>query len=78
MWAIEEGLNNGRQKIKPAKSANKLKNVWCVGSSPIEFAKTVGENITVIDPDTPEKTAEKIRTGHPTRFCGGAILNRRR
>lgn len=74
MWAIEEGLNNGRQKIKPAKSANKLKNVWCVGSSPIEFAKTVGENITVINPDTPEKTAEKIRSGHPDAVLWGSDI----
>ena len=73
-WAIEVGLKKGRQKIKPAESANKLKNVWCVGSSPIEFAKTVGENITVIDPDTPEKTAEKIRSGHPDAVLWGSDI----
>ena len=74
MWAIEEGLKKGRQKIKPAESASKLKNVWCVGSSPIEFAKTVGENITVIDPDTPEKTAEMIRSGHPDAVLWGSDI----
>ena len=74
MWAIEEGLKKGRQKIKIAESANKLKNVWCVGSSPIEFAKTVGENITVIDPDTPEKTAEKIGSGHPDAVLWGSDI----
>ena len=74
MWAIDEGLKKGRQKIKPAESASKLKNVWCVGCSPIEFAKTVGENITVIDPDTPEKTAEKIRTGHPDAVLWGSDI----
>ena len=74
MWAIDEGLKKGRQKIKPAESANKLKNVWCVGSSPIEFAKTVGENITVIDPDTPEKTADKIRSGHPDAVLWGSDI----
>ena len=74
MWAIEEGLKKGRQKIKPAESANKLKNVWCVGSSPIEFAKTAGENITVIDPDTPEKTAEKIGSGHPDAVLWGSDI----
>lgn len=74
MWAIEEGLKNGRQKIKPAESASKLKNVWCVGSSPIEFAKTVGEKITVIDPDTPEKTADKIRSGHPNAVLWGSDI----
>lgn len=73
-WAIEEGLKKGRQKIKPAESANKLKNVWCVGNSPKEFAKTVGENITVIDPDTPEKTAEKIRSGHPDAVLWGSDI----
>ena len=74
MWAIEEGLKKGRQKIKLAESASKLKNVWCVGSSPIEFAKTVGENITVIDPDTPEKTAEKIGSGHPDAVLWGSDI----
>lgn len=74
MWAIEEGLKKGRQKIKPAESASKLKNVWCVGNSPTEFAKTVGENITVIDPDTPEKTAEKIRSGHPDAVLWGSDI----
>ena len=74
MWAIDEGLKKGRQKIKPAESASKLKNVWCVGNSPTEFAKTVGENITVIDPDTPEKTAEKIRTGHPDAVLWGSDI----
>ena len=74
MWAIDEGLKKGRQKIKPAESASKLKNVWCVGCSPIEFAKTVGENITVIDPDTPEKTAEKIRSGHPDAVLWGSDI----
>ena len=72
MWAIEEGLKKGRQKIKPAGSANKLKNVWCVGNSPTEFAKTVGGNITVIDPDTPENTAKKIRLGHPDAVLWGS------
>ena len=74
MRAIDEGLKKGRQKIKPAESASKLKNVWCVGNSPTEFAKTVGENITVIDPDTPEKTAEKIRTGHPDAVLWGSDI----
>ena len=74
MWAIDEGLKKGRQKIKPAESASKLKNVLCVGSSPIEFAKTVGENITVIDPDTPEKTADKIRSGHPDAVLWGSDI----
>ena len=74
MWAIDEGFKKGRQKIKPAESASKLKNVWCVGNSPTEFAKTVGENITVIDPGTPEKTAEKIRTGHPDAVLWGSDI----
>lgn len=74
MWAIDEGLKKGKQKIKPAESASKLKNVWCVGNSPTEFAKTVGENITVIDPDTPEKTAKKIRTGHPDAVLWGSDI----
>lgn len=74
MRAIDEGLKKGRQKIKPAESASKLKNVLCVGSSPIEFAKTVGEKITVIDPDTPEKTADKIRSGHPNAVLWGSDI----
>ena len=74
MRAIEEGLKKGKRKIKPAESASKLKNLWCVGSSPIEFAKTVGENITVIDPDTPENTAKKIRLGKPDAVLWGSDM----
>ena len=74
MWAIDEGFKKGRQKIKPAESASKLKNVWCVGNSPMEFAKTVGENITVIYPETPENTAEKIRLGHPDAVLWGSDI----
>ena len=48
--------------------------MWCVGNSPKEFAKTVGENITVIDPDTPEKTADKIRSGHPDAVLWGSDI----
>lgn len=72
MWAIDEGLKKGRQKTKLPKSARKLKNVWCVGNAPKEFAEAVGENITVIDPENAEKTAKKIRLGQPDAVLWGS------
>lgn len=72
MSAIEEGLKKGRQKTAPSESKNKLKNIWCVGKSPMEFAKTVGENIKVIEQSAPRETAEKIRIGKPDAVLWGS------
>lgn len=63
--AISEGLGKKRTDFVFNESENKLKNVWCVGERPIEYAKTIGENITVISPDLPEKTASLIREHSP-------------
>ena len=46
--------------------------MWCAGNSPVDFAETVGESITVIDIEAPEKTAEKIRTGKPDAVLWGS------
>ena len=70
--AIETGLKKGREKIKPVISEKRLKSVWCAGNSPVDFAETVGESITVIDIEAPEKTAEKIRTGKPDAVLWGS------
>lgn len=74
MQAIDEGLKRGKRKSEPTESKNKLKNVWCIGSAPLEFAKTVGENITVAEPDTPENTAAKIRAGQPDAVLWGSDI----
>ena len=70
--AIDAGLKKGREKIKPVISEKRLKSVWCAGNSPVDFAETVGESITVIDIETPEKMAEKIRTGKPDAVLWGS------
>lgn len=70
--AVQEGLKKGREKIKPVISEKRLKSVWCMGKSPVSFAETVGENITVIDIETPEKTAEKIKKGKPDAVLWGS------
>lgn len=72
MAAIEKGLEKGKRKIEPKISENKLENVWCVGSAPLEFAKTVGDKITVIEAEAPEITAEKIRIGEPDAVLWGS------
>lgn len=74
MQAIDEGLKRGKRKSEPTESKNKLKNVWCIGSAPLEFAKTVGENITVAEPDTPENTVAKIRAGQPDAVLWGSDI----
>lgn len=72
--AIETGLKKGREKIKPVISEKRLESVWCVGSSPLSFAETVGESITVIDIETPEKMAEKIKNGKPDAVLWGSDM----
>ena len=72
--AIETGLKKGREKIKPVISEKWLESVWCVGSSPLSFAETVGESITVIDIETPEKMAEKIKNGKPDAVLWGSDM----
>ena len=71
-FVIHEGLQKGRKKILLTESEQKLKSIWCVGKSPIEFAKTVGENITVIEPDTPQTIADKIRASCPDAVLFGS------
>lgn len=70
--AIEDGLKKGAKKISPQESDKKLKNVWMVGESPHEAAETVGESITVIPIDDPEKMAELIRNGNPDAVFWGS------
>ena len=70
--AIEDGLKKGAKKISPQESDKKLKNVWIVGESPHEAAETVGESITVIPIDAPERMAELIRNGNPDAVLWGS------
>ena len=70
--AIEDGLKKGAKKISPQESDKKLKNVWMVDESPHEAAETVGESITVIPIDDPEKMAELIRNGNPDAVFWGS------
>lgn len=70
--AINDGLNKGAKKIVPKSSEKKLKNVWIVGESPRETAKTVSESITVISIDAPEKMAALIENGKPDAVLWGS------
>ena len=71
-FAIESGVKKGREKTVLPESENKLKNVWTVGESPREAAETVGESITVIPIDSPEKMAELIKNGRPNAVLWGS------
>lgn len=71
---IKESLNKERQQIKLSESEKKLKNIWCIGSAPIEFANSVGEKITVIDPEGADIIAEKIRIGKPDAVLWGSDI----
>lgn len=75
LHAVETGLKNKKQITKPVFSKNKLKNIWCVGKAPFEFAQTVGENITVIDFSSAENIAEKIKKGKPDSVLWGSDIN---
>lgn len=53
-------------------SDKKLSKVFCVGEAPIEYAKTVCENPTVISLDAPEKLAEVIKSENPDAVIWGS------
>ncbi len=49
-----------------------LKKVWIVGNDPIEFAKQVSDDITVIEKDTPNAIAALIQAKRPSAVLWGS------
>lgn len=69
---LKSALKNGSKTVTFTESSTKLKTVWCIGNAPLPFAKTVGENITVIEPSSPEIISEKISQENPQAVLWGS------
>ncbi len=72
---IDKALKKERISLSARISSDsKLKNVWVVGEAPLQMAKTISDDITVIELTNAEDIAEKIRCGHPTAVIWASDL----
>ncbi len=72
---IDDALSKERVTLSESLgSVNRLKNVWTVGEAPLEMAKTVSDDITVIPLTNAEDIAEKIKCGAPNAVIWGSDL----
>ena len=70
---IDEALKRSRESIQSVEiSDKKLKKVFIVGESPVEFARTVSDDITVLNVCEPEKLAGIIRKEQPNAVLFGS------
>ena len=70
---ISESLKKNAEKTEPAATSDKkLSKVFCVGQAPLEYAKAVCENPTVISLDTVDKMAEFIKKEKPDAMIWGS------
>ncbi len=66
-------LKNQAEKAAPATTyTTPLKKVWIVGNDPMDFAKQVSDDVTVIDRDTPQAIADRIRAQQPNAVLWGS------
>lgn len=71
--AIEEALKKNKEKIKvEASDENKLPKVVIIGESPMEFAKSVSDDITILPITDAKDLAEKIKTLKPNAVLWGS------
>ena len=60
-------------KVTPAtRFVTPLKKVWIVGEDPMDFAKQVSDDIAVINRDTPQAIADRIRAEKPNAVLWGS------
>ena len=70
---ISESLKKSTEKVvENTTDGEKLKKVFCVGQAPLEYAKAVCENPTVISLDTVDKMAEFIKNEKPDAVIWGS------
>ncbi len=70
---INEAVNKSTEQTEQTAVSNKkLSKVFSVGVSPLEYAKTICDNPTVIELSTPEKLAEIIKTEKPDAVIWGS------
>ncbi len=71
--AVEEGLKKNAQLSVPKTTASKkLSRVFCVTDAPLDFAKTVSDDITVLKFDTAENLAVIIEKEKPHAVIWGS------
>ena len=64
---LEKVLSEKREiKDKTEISSEKLEKVWIVGEKPIDFAKSVSDDITIIPLTNEEEIAERIKNEQPS------------
>ncbi len=73
--AIAEALKKDRASLKRDSTAHTLlKNIWIIGDAPLEMAKTVSDDITVIPLTDADDIAKKIREANPSAVLWGSDL----
>ena len=65
--AIKESLAKNSERIAPAQNecGEKLSRVMCIGTAPLEFAKTISDDISVVEMSGAENLAEIIKQEKP-------------
>ncbi len=64
---IEKGIADGKKRMeKPLQSGEKLKNLWIIGDKPYEYAKSVSDDVRVIEKNDPKILADMIRREQPS------------
>lgn len=53
-------------------SPSELKPVWCIGAAPLEFARSVSSDITVLEPGSADEIAACIRQNPPSAVLWGS------
>lgn len=70
---IAESLKKSTEKVvENTTDGEKLKKVFCVGEAPLEYAKAICENPTVISLDAVDKMAEFIKNEKPDAVIWGS------
>lgn len=70
---ISESLKKSTEKVvENTTDGKKLKKVFCVGEAPLEYAKAICENPTVISLDAVDKMAEFIKNENPDAVIWGS------
>ncbi len=72
---IEQALSKERISLKTEIDApQKLKNIWVVGEAPLEMARSISDDITVIPLTNAHEIAMKITIGNPYAVIWGSDL----
>ncbi len=62
---VEKGVKEDKRNTETEISDIKLNKVWVIGEKPLEYAKTISDDITVIDKLSAEEIAKKAREKNP-------------